>query len=87
MAHSFKRVLMFFKGTTENVTGEQILDELSGYINTDSADLQVDNHSLQVQFVTAESQDDLLERCNTIKQKVDSSYHERLFYKLTVMSL
>lgn len=78
---------MFFKGTTENVTGEQILDELSGYINTDSADLQVDNHSLQVQFVTAESQDDLLERCNTIKQKVDSSYHERLFYKLTVMSL
>lgn len=87
MANGFKRVFMFFKSTTEHVTGEQILDELSGHVNTDSADIQVDDHSLQVQFVTADSQDDLLERCNTIKQKVDSSFHERLFYKLTVMSL
>lgn len=87
MAYSFKRVLMFFKSTTERVSGEQILSELSGYINTDSADVQVDDHSLTVHFVTAESHDDMLERCNRVKHKVDSSFHERLFYKITVMSL
>ncbi len=85
--NGFKRVLMFFKSTTERVSGEQILSELSGYINTDSADVQVDDHSLTVQFVTAESHDDMLERCNSVKHKVDSSFHERLFYKITVMSL
>lgn len=78
---------MIFKGTTEKATGEQILDELSGHFNTDAADVKVEDHSVLVQFVTAESHDDMLERCNTIKQKVDSSFHERLFYKITVMSL
>lgn len=87
MTNSFKRVLLFFKSTTENATGEQILNEVSGYFDTDSADVKVEDHSVLVQFVTAESHDDMLERCNSIKQKVDSSFHERLFYKLTVMSL
>lgn len=87
MANSFKRVLMLFKSTTEKATGEQILNELSGHFDTDSADVKVEDHSVLVQFVTAESHDDMLERCNTIKQKVDSSFHERLFYKITVMSL
>lgn len=84
---SFKRVLMLFKSTTEHVTGEQILKELNGLIDTDSADVQVDDHSLQVQFVTAEPHGDMLERCNSVKEKVDSLFHERLFYKLVVMSL
>ncbi len=87
MANGFKRVLMFFKSTTENVTGEQILEELSGHFNTDSVDVKVEDHSLHIQFVTAEPHDDMLERCNSVKQKVDSTFHERLFYKITVMSL
>jgi len=87
MAKCFSQCLLIFKSTAEHVTGEQLLKELSGFIDTESVDVKVDTYSVEVRFVTAELHEDMLERCNSIKQKVDSAHHERLFYKLTVMSL
>lgn len=68
-------------------TGDQILKELNGHLNTELANVEVEENSVLVQFVTTESHDDMVERCNSIKEKVDSTFHERLFYKITVMSL
>lgn len=87
MANSFKQCLLKFKSTTEHVTGEEILNELSDFFNTDSSDVNIGAYDVEIRFVTAESHDDMLERCNNIKNKIDSASHERLFYKITVMSL
>jgi len=87
MANSFKQCILLFKSTTERVSGEEILKELSNVFDIDSSDVQVNEYSVEIRFVTAEAHDDMLERCNSVKGNVDSAHHERLFYKLTVMSL
>ena len=87
MANCFKQYVVIFSDPAERVTGDTILKELSGFIDTDSADVKVDENSLQIRFVTAEADNHIVQMCEDVKVALDMTNKVRLFYKVTIVSL
>lgn len=83
---SFKQYHIIFDAVAEKVSGAQILVELSRFIDTDSADVQVDGYHVEVRFVTTDTEN-IFVKCDDVKQRLDKTGNERLFYKIMVISL
>lgn len=87
MANGFKQYVVAFNDPAERIAGDTLLKELSGFIDTDSADVQVDENSVHVRFVTTEMHERILKMCDDIKMRLDKMGKTRLFYKVSIISL
>jgi len=87
MANSFNQYQIYIGTVIEKVSGALILDEFSQVFDTDSADVKVEEYSVTIRFIAGQPHNEFLEILSEFKQQLDLNFNERLFYKITVISL
>lgn len=83
----FSHITLTFKVISGGVTGNSILDELSGFINTDLVELKVDAQGVEVWYVTTEGSSQVQKICEEVKQSLEKSYDARLSYSIVSIDL
>ncbi|HEU4966934.1 MAG TPA: hypothetical protein VFT53_05685 [Candidatus Saccharimonadales bacterium] len=83
----FTQLNIAFKVLSGNITGNGILQELSGFINTDLAEFKVDEDGVDIWFVTTEGSEQAIQACEEVKQSLEKSVDARLSYIVTSIDL
>lgn len=69
------------------ISGDSILQELSGFINTDLTETKVDDNGLEIWFVTTEGLEYYINVCSEVKQSLEKSFDAGLSYSITSIDL
>jgi len=87
MMYRFRQFKIFFESVGLKISGNEILDELSGFIDTDLVDFEVDKWSLSIAVVTSDTEEHILKICDEVKKSLEKTIDDRLLYKVVVISL
>lgn len=90
MANPFRQFTLSFESANQSVAGfpgPLILDVLDGFIDTDSADMEVGNKKLHVRIVTILTEEQILKICDEVKKSLEKTGDDRLIYKVETISL
>jgi hypothetical protein len=90
MANTFKLYSIHFESVFPNstdISGIRVLGVLSGFIDTDSADVKLDENGLDIKVVTSFTEDRVLFICDEVKKSLEKSGDGRLLYKVKTISL
>lgn len=83
----FTQLHITFKVVSGNITGNSIFQELSGFINTDLAETQIDEQKVDIWFVTTEGSEQFIQICEEVKTSLEKSFDVGLSYSLLSIDL
>lgn len=87
MKYRFRQIKIFFESVGLKISGNEILNELSGFIDTDLVDFEADKWSLSIAVVTSDTEEHILKICDEVKKSLEKTIDDRLLYKVVVISL